>query len=250
MNTEKAEVELYLRKYQWALTNFTRETEEGYPFLKTLSDSSVQRFLIHIEQFPAMEQRELATLILKNWYRPAMQLLGEVFTQEDEARSKSYYTALRSIVLPGVSSSPITKTFTVKRADTAKITLSFLSAAFGTKPEKFFSLNWFYTAPVGDWQFRTELDFGGTWGTEIRCSHRLIRNDSKNWGLMMMSLPSAVGPIRVPQYFSLLSLYGLPFGVYNIQTTDDVQITAQTILDAYNRLFQAIPGWVDDLTID
>ena len=38
VNTEEAEVELYLRKYQWALTDLTREIKEGCPFLRTLSD--------------------------------------------------------------------------------------------------------------------------------------------------------------------------------------------------------------------
>ena len=250
MNIEEAEVKLYLRKYQWATVSLAHEIKEGHPNLRTLLDPSLQKSLIHLERFSVTEQLELATLIIKNWYRPAMQLFGEVLSQADEAKIKRYQAEVRNISVPAVFSSPNTKIFAVKRADTAKIVLSLLSAGFGSKPKKLFSLNWLYTAPMGDWQFHTELDFGGTWGTEIRCLHRLVRNDSKSWGLMMMPLPSAVGLVRVPQHFSLLSLYGFPFGVYNIQTTDDAQIAARAILSNFDLLSQAASGWVGNLAID
>ncbi len=250
MNIEAAEVELYLRKYQWALTDLTREIEKGCPFLKTLSDPSVLRFLTYTEQFSTTERLELAKLSKKNGCRPAMQLLGETLIQEDEVRIKSYQAELRSIPLPSVLSSPITKTFALKRADVAKTVLSFLSSAFNSKPEKFESLSWFYTAFIGDWRFHTSLDFSGTWGTEIRCYHRLVRSDSKNWGFLLMPLPSAIGPIEVPQFFSLLSLYGLSPGIYYIDSIDDVQVAAQAILNTYNRLYQAASIWVDHLTFN
>ena len=256
MNLEAAEVELYLRKYQWALTDFRREVKEGCPFLRTLSDPSVQRFLMYMQQFSAAEQRELAPLIVKSCNRPALRLLGEALTQEEETWFNSYRAAFRSIPLPtvasdpNVASNPITKTFSVKRADTAKTVLSFLSAAFGTKPEKWASLEWFYTALLGDWRLQTDLDFSGTWRTEIRCHHRLIRSDGKSWGFLMMPLSSAVGTLAVPQNFSLLSLYGISPGIYYIDSTDDVHFAARTILDCYNRLFQSMPEWIDGLTIN
>ena len=254
MDLEAAEAELYLRKYQWALIGFAREVETGCPFLRTLSDPSVRRFLSYIQQFSAAEQREITTLFVKSYNRPALRLLGEAFTQEDEAKTRSHSASLRSISLPVLFSTPIgeplavTKTFAVKRADTAKIVLSFLSAAFGTKPEKRASLEWFYTASFGDWRIQTDLDFSGTWGTEIRCSHRLIRKDGKSWGFLMIPLSSAVGIVRVPQNFSLLTLYGISPGIYYIGSIDDVHSAAQAILDSYDRLFQAVPMWIDGLT--
>jgi hypothetical protein len=255
MNIEVAEVELYLRKYQWALKDFTRETEEGFPFLRTLPSRSVQAFLIYVQQFSLPEQLELTKLIVKHSNRPAMKLLGEEFINEDEARIKTYGAEVRKIVLPVVNidpatNAPLTKTFAVKRADAAKIVLPVLSSAFGKKPEKFESLNWFYTIPVGDWQFYTNLDFSGTWGTEIRYSHRLVRNDGKSWGLLFMPLQSAVGTVQISQGFSLLSLYGFGYSPYYIYSMDDVQAAAQSILATHQRLFQEVPNWVDHLTID
>ena len=154
------------------------------------------------------------------------------------------------MVLPVVySSSPITKAFAVKRTDVAKTVLPILSLSFGSKPEKVESLHWCYSLPVGEWCFCTSLDFGGTWGTEIRCFHRLVRSDSRNWGFVMMTLPSTAGTIRVSQSFSLLSLYGLSNGTYSIDSAEDVQKAAQAIHDVYNRLLQTVPAWVEKLTI-
>ena len=68
MDIETAEVELYLRKYRWAIADFTREVENGCPLLSILPDPSVQRFLIYMHQFSIAERLEIATLLLKSWY--------------------------------------------------------------------------------------------------------------------------------------------------------------------------------------
>ena len=219
MNIQTAEVELYLRKYRWALKDFTRETDGGFPFLRTLSNPSVQAFLIYVQRLPMGEQLKLAQAIVKSSSRSAVKLLDEDFTAEDEVRIKKYQEEFRNLVLP-VSNNPITKTFAVKRADVAKIVLPVLSSALDKKPEKFASLHWFYAVPVGDWQFYTDLDFSGTWGTEIRYSHRLVRNDGKSWGLMFMPVQSTVGTIRITQSFSLLSLYGISSSVYYMSSVN------------------------------
>ncbi len=249
MNIDAAEIELCLRKYQWAREDFLREVEDGYMFLRTLSHPHVRQFLGCVEQLPPSEQLELARLLVASSHLPALTLLGESLTKEDEARLNAYRAGIRSIVLPAISNSPATKTFAVKRADVAKTVLPVLSSAFGEKPQKLASLQWFYATPVGDWRFFMELDFGGTWGTEIRCYHRLVRNDSKSSGLMPMTLQSSVGPVHVPQVFSLLSLYGLPGDTCYIHSSEDVQDAMRSILVSRARLFRAVPGWVDQLSV-
>lgn len=249
MDLEAAEIELCLRKYQWAWEDFLREIQEGYMFLRTLPHPHIRQFLSYVERLPASEQLELARVLVGSSHLPALALLGESLTKEDEARMNAYRAGISSIVLPAVSASPITKTFAVKRADVAKTVLPVLSFAFGDKPQKFASLQWFYTTPVGDWRFFTELDFSGTWGTEIRCHHRLVRNDSKSSGFMLMTLQSSVGPVRVPQDFYLLSLYGLLGYTYYIHSFEDVQAAIRSILVSRDRLFRAAPEWVDQLTI-
>ena len=250
MDIEAAEIELCLRKYQWAREDFLREIQEGYMFLRTLSHRHVRQFLSYMEQLPASEQSELARLLVGSSHLPALALLGESLTKEDEARMNAYREGMKSIVLPAVwSITPVTKTFAVKRADVAKTVLPVLSHAFGEKPQKFASLQWFYTTPVGDWRFLTELDFSGTWGTEIRCYHRLVRNDGESSGRMLMTLQSSAGRVRVPQDYSLLSLYGLSHLPYHIYRSEDVQDAIRSILVSRDRLFQATLEWVDQLTI-
>ena len=179
---------------------------------------------------------------------PQCGYLEKHFLKEEETKLKIYQAGLTSIPLENFFPLPITKTFAVKRADAAKTVLSFMSSTLGSKPKKVASLDWFYSDEVGDWKFYTNLDFSGTWGTEICCYHNLIRGDGENWGQMPMPLLSAVGTVVVPQAFSLLTLYSLSAGVYYIHNVDSVQMAAQTILDSYNRLFRAIPGWVDGIS--
>lgn len=250
MNIEAAELELYLCQYLWALKDFARETEEGFSFLRTTPIRSVQDFLIYAQKFPLPEQLQLSRAIVKGSNRPAVELLGEKFTDEDEARVNTFRAEVRNIVLPPVSNHPVTKTFAVKRAEVAKIVLTLLSSEFGNKPEKFASLQWFYRVPMGNWQFYTHLDFDGTWGTEIRYSHRLVRNDSKSRGYLFKPVPSVVGLVRVSQVFSIVSLYGLSNSIYHIDSLNDAQTAAHSILAAHHRLCQEVPDWVAHLTID
>ena len=255
MGIEAAEIELYLRKYRWAVKDFVQETENEFPLLGNLSVRWVQQFLIYARQLSASEQVVLVRALVKSANLPAVKLLKEEYTDEEEAMVKTYRAEVSNIVppatpRPAVPSSVLTKTFAVKRADVAKAVLPVLSTAFDTKPQKFESLQWFYTLPAGNWQFYTELDFSGTWGTEIRIWHKLVRRDSRSWGLLFMPLQSAAGLIRVPQAFSLLSLYGISLSTYYIGSMDDVHSATDSILAAQYRLYQAVPNWIDQLTID
>ena len=254
MDIEAAEIELYLRKYQWAVKDFMHETENEFSLLRNLSVRWVQQFLVYVQQFSASEQVVLVRALVKSYNLSAVKLLKEEYTDEEEVMVKTYRAEVRNIVPPATPSpanpnSVLTKTFAIKRADVAKTVLPVLSNAFDKKPQKFESLHWFYTLPVGDWQFYTDLDFSGTWETEIRIWHKLVRNDGKSWGLLLMPLQSAEGPVRVSQAFSLLSLYGISPTTYYIGSMDDVHSAIDSILAAHYRLFQAVPDWVDQLTI-
>jgi hypothetical protein len=255
MDIEAAEIELYLRKYLWAVKDFMHETEDGFPLLRNLSVRWVQQFLIYVQQFSASEQVVLARALVKSANLSAVKLLKEDYTDEEEVMVKTYRAEVRNIVPPAIPNpaipnSVLTKTFAVKRADVAKTVLPVLSNAFDKKPQKFASLHWFYILPAGDWQFHIELDFSGTWGTEIRCWHRLVRSDGRSWGLLFMPLQSAEGLVRVSQAFSLLSLYGISPTTYYISSMADVNSATDSILAAHYRLSQAVPNWVDQLTIN
>jgi hypothetical protein len=256
MNIEAAEIELCLRQYQWALKDFQREYEEGYALLRSLPLPGIQSFLIYVDRFPASEQVKFVRAIMKSSHRSALAFMGEKFSEEDEARVNTYLKEIRSMVAAAVSNTisdsvsntPSTKTFAVKRTDVAKTVLPALSSAVGAKPEKFASLHWFYTIPVGDWRFYTELDFSGTWGTEVRCYHRLVRNDSRSRGFVPMTLQMMAGPVQISQVFSLSSLYGLPGHTYYIHSPAHVSDAIKAIIVSYNHLFHAIPDWIDRLT--
>ncbi len=255
MDIEAAEIELHLRKYQWAVKDFMHETENEFPLLRDLSVRWVQQFLVYARQLSASEQVVLVRALVKSYNLSAVKLLKEEYTDEEEVMVKTYRAEVRNIVppvtpSPAILNSVLTKTFAVKRADVAKTVLPVLSNAFDRKPQKFESLQWFYILPVGDWQFYIELDFSGTWGTEIRCWHRLVRRDSKSWGLLLMPLQSAAGLVRVSQDFSLLSLYGISPTTYHISSMDDVHPATDSILAAHYRLYQAVPNWVDQLTMN
>lgn len=210
MNLETAEKELAVRLYKWGQKDLAREQREGYPLLAPMRDDVVQQWLAYARSLSPDDCTRFILAHHRLWHPEAVALLGETVSAEDKAWNDNFRMAYRQIQLEmhpwPAAASEVTKVFAVKRSLVAKVLLPMLTSAYGVEPQKFDNLQWFYEEQFGDWCFSTELDLGGTWGTEIRYWFRLKRIGDKSRGLMPVRY--TVGDISIPcfQFFSLHSL--------------------------------------------
>ena len=255
MDLETAEKELAVRLYLWGQKDFAREQRESYQLLTPIRDSALQTCLFYIRSLSPDVAVQFVSACRKLMHPLAVALLGETVPANAKILTDDFRMAVNQIhlemyPLAGVRAE-VTKVFAVKRSLAQKILLPLLTSAYESKPQKFDSLQWFYEEQFGDWCFSTELDLGGTWGTEIRYWFRLKRGVDKHRGFTPVKYK--VGEILVPfsQHFSLHSLYGLGSRPsYAIANEEQVPLAAQSLIDVHAHILRSVPEWLDGFSIE
>lgn len=250
MDLETAEKERAVRLYRWGQRDGERERREGYPLLTPVLDDALQISLVYIKSLSSEDCLRFVSARQKLYQPLAAAILGESLSAGDRAWHDQSRVAMSQIQFGELSRVEITKVFAVKRARVEKVLLPLLTPAFGVKPSKFASLQWNYQEQFGDWCFSTEIDMGGTWGTEIRYHFRLKRDDAVNRGLMPKKYQ--IGDITVleTQDFNLFTLYGLGDRPrYAIDSEEQVVLAAQSLINIRAHLVRSIPEWIAGLSI-
>ncbi len=249
MDLETAEKESAVRLYRWGQRDGERERREGYPLLTPVLDDALQISLVYIKSLSSEDCLRFISARQKLYQPLAAAILGESLSAGDRAWHDQSRVAMSQIQFGELSRGEITKVFAVKRAGVEKILLPLLTAAFGVKPSKFASLQWNYQEQFGNWCFSTEIDMGGTWGTEIRYHFRLKRDDAVNLGLMPKKYQIGEVTVLQPQTFSLFALYGLgSLARYAIDSEDQVVLAAQSLINVHAHLAGFVPEWIDGLS--
>lgn len=250
MDLETAEKELAVRLYRWGQLDGERERREGYSLLTPIRDEALQKNLFYAQSLSLEEYLQSVSARQKSSQPLATAILGERFSASDQAWNDKFVAAMRQIHLEEFSRAGATKIFAVKRSLVEKLLLPSLTAAFGIKPNKVASLQWDYKEQFGDWCFSTEIDLGGTWGTEIRYHFRLKRDDAVNLGLMPKTYQISDVAVLQPQTFSLFALYGLgTFPKYAIASEEQVILAAQSLVNVHAHIIRSIPELIAGLSM-
>ena len=246
MELETAEKELAVRLYRWGQEDGERERQAGYPLLTPARDEVLQKSLAYVRSLSFEDHSQLVIARQKLMQPMAVAMLGETLSANDKAWNDKFRLAMSQIQLEEFSWAEATKIFAVKRSLVAKILLPILTDSIGIKPKKFDSLQWYYPRQFADWRFSTELDLGGTWGTEIRYNFRLQRDDDRKRGFNFYY----VDGIKVPNIlvFNLHVLYGLGVAPsYAIAKEEQVPVAAQSLVDVRDHIVRFVPEWLAGL---
>ncbi|HWQ91674.1 MAG TPA: hypothetical protein VN673_08380 [Clostridia bacterium] len=90
MTPEAARAEFDIRYYRWALQDFKREIDEGFPFLKGFKTGSPAEVLAMMSSRTRSEQLTLASALVKRFHKNAVETAGDRMTGEEEAVCKEY----------------------------------------------------------------------------------------------------------------------------------------------------------------
>jgi hypothetical protein len=87
---EAARAEFNVRYYRWALQDYQREIDEGFPFLKGFKTGSPVEVLEMMLSRSRSEQLTLASALVKRFHKDAVEAAGDQMTAEEETTCKEY----------------------------------------------------------------------------------------------------------------------------------------------------------------
>jgi hypothetical protein len=87
---EAAQIEFNVRYYRWALQDFRREMEEGFPFLKGFKTGSPADVMELMSGKSRDEQSVLASALVKRFHKDGVEAAGDRMTAEEEVACKEY----------------------------------------------------------------------------------------------------------------------------------------------------------------
>jgi hypothetical protein len=146
-----------VRFYKWAREDMLRESREGFPFVRRITNPTAMLFLAFASPLREQDAAAFYSGIVKRSHRRAVELLQDFPSAEENVLLEQYrrHTLLARPVVP--PRGPRTS-----RAKIRKALLRGLSPALGNPLE--LSANremWMYQMPIGCWTLRTSIDTGG-----------------------------------------------------------------------------------------
>ena len=83
MNLNEAREIFCIRYFRWALADFEREIQQGYPLIASIKGRAAYRALSLLESLPGEESQRLANALVKRFHKRALERVGEHLSGED-----------------------------------------------------------------------------------------------------------------------------------------------------------------------
>ena len=235
MDVQTAYQEFRIRRYPWALEEFRREIDQGYPYLRTIANRRVQSWLFLLQGLNNDEKQMLSYLLIKRVFRMVIADAGDPFTAEDAALLKQYERVLPMLPpkTPDPSHGDINK---IKIRRLASRIIERLSPILGDQRTHFSEMEWSYVTPVGDWNVTTEITIYNPREPEVRYWHSVSRNDDKT-------------PSR-DYIYDFVNNLGLGVAIWRVDYGYELEPTADSLAKLCAHFIDAFPRLVDGLSLD
>ncbi len=216
METSKAEKELRLRLYRWALAEAMQEAETGYPLLKCFWDDATHLYIYIAEAQPPAKRLLLASACVKHFHPEAVRLAEEHLTDsEQEMLSYSsnlirYHLTKGTAVKLRYGEKELSQWPPLSRQHLASVlrdSMAVISKELIGSRQHITRVELNYEREVGDWRFRTGIS---TRPSGFGCVHGLIDHNLSAAGELGSQFP-----LSHFTYCSLLGVTGLGWTVYN-----------------------------------
>ena len=191
----KAKQEFGIRYYLWATSDFEREIDESFPYLRSFKTSSGWNLVQFMEPLRRSERLILMNGLLKRFHPKAVQLVGDKTTPEEEEMRDRFLTFSRipSALDEEMLSRELSgeKIVYAKRRVLRKMILEKNVPALGTDLIRFGDSVTIRSKSSG-WVLETVFDFGGM-SDQVRYHHSIISESTKKpFGIPTMSLQNFI----------------------------------------------------------
>jgi hypothetical protein len=178
MTFEDAQKEFAVRYYLWATEESRMEIERGFPLLKRLEITTCRRYLRRMTQLTSGEQRAFADVMVKRFHPQALELSGEILTNEEVYEIKKY-TASGALEIDPIEEAFFQReihgdrTTKLDRKRFRRILKQCLVPILGHEDKGGGGGTWCYTTNVESVRILTYVDTGGT-QHQLSYFHRIV----------------------------------------------------------------------------
>lgn len=177
MKLQQARQEFQVRYYRWALDDFRREIDEGFPLLRSVIPGRIWRFLALMKRVRREEQLQFASALVKRFHREAVAHTGESLTVEEERLVENYRNVM---LMPTPEEQNLLELelsgrarFRVNRKKFAALIKEELVPILGGVMEPWDTHDYRYTTSMGSWTILTYCDTGGDYYNQLTYSHSI-----------------------------------------------------------------------------
>ncbi len=241
MLTPRAQLEFDERYYRWALDDWRREIDEGFPFLTTLQGLLQKPILRLMNSLDGDERWLLAKALVKRGREDGvLTRWGDPFTDEDRQFEQLFLDMVSTVV-----SQPIILDLKDARARKRvfpklnrrkfrRHIVTALSPVLGERYENWGGGEWRYNTPVGPWQIMTYIDAGGSIH-QLCYEHDIIASEH----------------VYLTQNINLLRWLGIGSQTEWQGVGDsDAEATAKALAKIVGHFMSAVPKLLEGLTPD
>ena len=239
MDAETACEQLSVRYFQLALEDFQREIDQGFPYLRTVTDRRVQFWIVIFEGLANEQKQTLSRALVKKQFYQIAERMGNPYTHEDEIIYEQFFAhVIRMPMLPRETPDPSKGDITpINLRRLASRIIERLNPILGDQLERFNEMEWAYVTPMGDWSVKTRVSIYNPRKPEIRYEHRVGRTDY-TWRPVWAWLEPR---------FSFARNLGLGENVWRVDYEYELEPVAESLatlcahfIDAFPRLVQGI----------
>lgn len=239
MKIEEAMEEFKNRLYDWLISDFYREIEQGYPIWSTISGEFAQDDLHYFKSISKEEQLITARAsVLAS--RSQSRNLEVLKPNEYEAFMKfSGGRAIRNWQLHRHEMEITVPTMTKK--EVANMVISHVKESFGNRGRKYSSLGWGLEVELNkDWSMGVGIDFSSRFGFTANLGFTAYRKDLFEYNKM-----------ADPNYGIGMADFSILVGTdYKFKTDSDIPPAMDSIVTVIKHVSNAIPALVVGLDKD
>jgi len=245
-----AQREFNVRYYRWALQDWRREIEQGFPLLKTFKGGPAWYALDMMSRMAIDQQHLFGRALAKRFHRHAVQVTQETVTLNEEEMCRQY---CQRVDLSPSELSLHQRELAGERNVYANVQLlrKLIKAemqALRLERAEMAATLWRYTTRINEWSVVTEIQTSGA-SAEVTYSHEIVLADERQ-STVLDGGQVVTQFIPLARFVSFNSWLGISSGTkWSGLVDSDLPQTANALSRMCAYFLEAVPKLVSGLTI-
>ena len=236
---EKARHVFDERFYRWAIADWKREINEGFPFIKLLDEREKRLTLKIMENFDSREEQLIFAKSMVKRITPedVVKRCNDEFTDKERQYAQLYLNIVTNATmgLIDIGEFEIHERFQegpkLNRRRLRQRIIEVLTPIYGKEYEDLGGGEWRYHSQIGPWQVKTHIDTGGQYH-QICYHHNIIAREH----------------VYLKENISLFLWYGIGSQTdWKFLIEDDTELVANALARFCEHFMNAIPKLLEGL---
>jgi len=253
MNLEKLQEEFNVRYYLWALEDFEREIDQGFPFLQLFRNESPWCVVTMMSEMDEAERMCFAKSLVKRFHEDAVKTIGETITADERQLCERYFNKALQLDTQRIvtrfkhgasKAGPLASRARIRRL----VRNVFSKANIHLAEEEDLDGVITYSNKVGYWEIITRI-YTRDRDSQVSYDHAIWSVERVN-PVTKWDGKNALWPIRLGHSISFLSWLGIsgPTEWCNL-ANDDCSLIADAVAKLYFHFLEVAPKLLNGLSV-